>query len=598
MKKGVVFLFALIFMLLQFNLMVFAENIPIGTDIGDVLATDIVAKINNFTIPSFNINNSMAIYAKHLNNYGFDVVWNAEKRQVDIVSNLNKKFDPIPTETGTAAPIGTKLGDVLHTDIKTFINGKEIQSFNINGSTAVYFRDLREFGTVVWDGVNRVSSLTTDHAEYRSNDKMYEPSEVSKIASPAVVYIEIYNKLGKAMGSGSGFIIDNSGLVVTNYHVIDGAHKAVVKLVDGRVFDVKNVLQSNKARDIAILKIDGKDLPIVLLGDSDKVDNGEKILTIGSPIGLENTISDGLISNKNRVLDKQRYFQISAPISPGSSGGALLNLKAEVIGITTAIFVEGQNLNLAIPINEVKSYITAALNSSSTQPAADGSITNSGDNSGYQVIEYDDGEKYVGEMQNGLYNGWGTYYWSDGIVYEGEWVDGERNGYGVMTWTDGDKYEGNFEDGYRHGFGTYIWSDGDKYEGMWYYGDMHGKATYTYSDGTQVTGIWSYNDYIGENVNAPTGVWATGVASDEIWVFWDAMNEADYFHVYYSYTASGPFICIDDDDGSKSKFYPDDYYDASIVNIKSNTKVYFKITAVVGGEESDFSEITSATTKR
>jgi fibronectin type 3 domain-containing protein len=87
-----------------------------------------------------------------------------------------------------------------------------------------------------------------------------------------------------------------------------------------------------------------------------------------------------------------------------------------------------------------------------------------------------------------------------------------------------------------------------------------------------------------------------GVSSSEIWVFWDAVYGADYYHIYYSYTPDGVFKSIMDEDGSKSQFYPEDYYDGYITNGDPNTKVYLKITAVIGGEESDFSETISATT--
>ncbi|MDP3057933.1 MAG: trypsin-like peptidase domain-containing protein, partial [bacterium] len=114
---------------------------------------------------------------------------------------------------------------------------------------------------------------------------------------------------------------------------------------------------SSTVRDIAILKIAGVGLPTVELGDSSSISNGDTILTIGNPLGLQNTISQGLISSTNRVINGLNFIQISAPISPGSSGGVMVDYFGRVLGVTSASFVSGQNLNLAIPINEVKPII-------------------------------------------------------------------------------------------------------------------------------------------------------------------------------------------------------------------------------------------------
>ncbi len=189
-----------------------------------------------------------------------------------------------------------------------------------------------------------------------------EPSDIADTVGPSVCYIEVSDSSNKPFATGSGFVINKSGIIVTNYHVIDGAYYAKVKFSDGRSLTVDKVLAYDENRDIAILKLSGSNPTEVKLGDSSTIKSGQKILTIGSPEGLENTISDGLISNRERTLGGQKYIQISAPISSGSSGGVLLNYKGEVIGITCAYFVDGQNLNLAIPINDLKPMINTNLN--------------------------------------------------------------------------------------------------------------------------------------------------------------------------------------------------------------------------------------------
>ncbi len=132
----------------------------IGTQIGKMLATDIVAKINGNVIPSYNIDNSIVIYTKDLKNYGFDVIWDTEKRETRISRNLSAKIKPLNRLPKSSKRIGEVLGDVLQTDIKTYVNDMLIASFSVNGNTVIYFRDLKTFGDISWDAINKVSSLT------------------------------------------------------------------------------------------------------------------------------------------------------------------------------------------------------------------------------------------------------------------------------------------------------------------------------------------------------------------------------------------------------------------------------------------------------
>lgn len=193
------------------------------------------------------------------------------------------------------------------------------------------------------------STGTTEVREL-SADEIYEK------CSPAVFYIEIYDKNGQKLGSGSGFFIDSDGTAVTNYHVIEDVYSAKIKRSDtGSVHNVLGVYDYNAARDWAIIKVDGKDFPYLEI-DETPVTGGQAIYAIGSPIGLDNTISEGLVSNPNRTLDNVPFIQISAPISHGSSGGALINKLGKVVGITSAGFDEAQNLNLALPISIIKGH--------------------------------------------------------------------------------------------------------------------------------------------------------------------------------------------------------------------------------------------------
>ena len=182
--------------------------------------------------------------------------------------------------------------------------------------------------------------------------------EIYALCMPAVFYIEVYDDWGDAIASGSGFFIDNYGTAVTNHHVIYGASSAKVTLSDSsgkeqETLDVLGVYAWSEEEDWAVLKVDCSGNSYLRIGDAASAVGGAQVYALGSPLGLSASISDGMISNPARQLDGQTYIQISAPISHGSSGGALVNKFGEVIGITAAGFDAGQNLNLAVPIDRI-----------------------------------------------------------------------------------------------------------------------------------------------------------------------------------------------------------------------------------------------------
>ncbi len=189
-------------------------------------------------------------------------------------------------------------------------------------------------------------------------------SEISMEVSPAVFYIEVYDENSRATASGSGFFISEDGIAVTNYHVIDGTSSATITTTDGSTYSVSHIIAYDETLDIAIIRVNqtaitGKTVSkfkTVALGDSDSVAAGETIYAIGSPKGLQNTLSNGIISNPKQVVDGDTLIQITAPISHGSSGGALVNEYGEAIGITSSGFEDAQNIGFAIPINFVKLF--------------------------------------------------------------------------------------------------------------------------------------------------------------------------------------------------------------------------------------------------
>jgi serine protease Do len=156
---------------------------------------------------------------------------------------------------------------------------------------------------------------------------------------------------------GSGFIVSPDGYILTNAHVIDGANVVTVKLTDKREYRAK-VIGADKQSDVAVLKIDASNLPVVKIGDPQQSKVGQWVVAIGSPYGFDNTVTSGIISAKSRALPDENYtpfIQTDVPVNPGNSGGPLFNLQGEVIGINSMIYSQTggfQGLSFAIPINE------------------------------------------------------------------------------------------------------------------------------------------------------------------------------------------------------------------------------------------------------
>jgi hypothetical protein len=186
-------------------------------------------------------------------------------------------------------------------------------------------------------------------------------ADVVKKSSDAVVLIVISNAAGEETALGSGFIISADGEIVTNHHVIKDAHSAIVKLSNGAFFPVSGVLADDSTRDLAIIKVNGKNLPFLSLGELSKVSVGDHVVAIGSPLGLEGTVSDGVVSALRDISGK-KWIQTTAPASHGNSGGPLLDMSNNVIGVITAgVNPElGQNLNFAVPSSDVTSLIVTA----------------------------------------------------------------------------------------------------------------------------------------------------------------------------------------------------------------------------------------------
>lgn len=177
------------------------------------------------------------------------------------------------------------------------------------------------------------------------------PDKIAERAIPSVVLIKTQT------GLGTGFVVSSDGLIATNLHVIGNTRQATVVMANGREYQDIEVVNYDEIYDLLLLRVSAKNLLPLTLGDSSKIKVGERVVAIGHPLGLGNTVSDGLVSAVRTISPKLTVLQVSAPISQGSSGGPLFNEAGEVIGISTLIVTQGQNLNFGMPVNQLKAML-------------------------------------------------------------------------------------------------------------------------------------------------------------------------------------------------------------------------------------------------
>ena len=192
-----------------------------------------------------------------------------------------------------------------------------------------------------------------------NREKSYE--ELAQLAS-SVVLIAIHDSNGEIMGTGSGIMIGKKGYILTNNHVASGGCYYSVRIEDDEeVYTTNEVIKYNSVIDLAVIRIRRQLNPIPIYQGKKKLVRGQKVVAIGSPLGLFNSVSDGIISGFRNINDVD-MIQFTAPISHGSSGGAVLNLQGEVIGISTAGIDSGQNINLAIGYENIKLFTNGFTN--------------------------------------------------------------------------------------------------------------------------------------------------------------------------------------------------------------------------------------------
>ena len=268
--------------------------------------------------------------------------------------------------------------------MKKFIGGVLVAALGaVIGVGIIKFFEKDAYYTIAQ---NPAYQMTTTPIEPGSKTVIQAPNfvDASSQATPAVVHIKSYIKSGKGnnpfgglfgdgfempggQASGSGVIISDDGYIATNNHVIDGADKVQVTLVDKREYNAK-VIGTDPSTDLALLKIEGKQFPSLSFGNSDDLDIGEWVLAVGNPFNLTSTVTAGIVSAKGRnlnLLDEafaiESFIQTDAAVNPGNSGGALINTQGELIGINTAIASRTGSYagySFAVPSNVVKKVMT------------------------------------------------------------------------------------------------------------------------------------------------------------------------------------------------------------------------------------------------
>ncbi|MBD2136061.1 trypsin-like peptidase domain-containing protein [Anabaena sp. FACHB-1237] len=252
-------------------------------------------------------------------------------------------------------PSSAEPGPLLANEVSTTVAQKPSKAASIVSSDSFVTAAVNRVGAAV-------VRIDTERTVTRRNDPFMDDPFFRRFFGENIPQQSPTEQL---RGLGSGFILDKSGVILTNAHVVDKADKVTVRLKDGRTFQGK-VQGIDEVTDLAVVKINaGNDLPVAPLGSSKNVQVGDWAIAVGNPLGFDNTVTLGIVSTLKRssaqvgISDKRLDFiQTDAAINPGNSGGPLLNGKGEVIGINTAIRADAMGIGFAIPIDKAKNIAT------------------------------------------------------------------------------------------------------------------------------------------------------------------------------------------------------------------------------------------------
>jgi serine protease Do len=275
------------------------------------------------------------------------------------------------------------FGDTLELKDKAAITGNIIAEKNDHIAVDVGYTILMVPRTAITKVVTASSEKESSSAEDLKRANTTPPANVALektfYSNPGALrqertVRELVAKLGEAVvqvrtpgGLGSGFFINEEGYLITNFHVIEGETQISIEVyhtakgqLERTNYKQVRIIAMNKYADLALLKVDDKEAPKfswVLLGESDALAVGDRVFAIGSPLGLERTVTEGILSTKTRQMQGEIYLQTTTQINPGNSGGPLFNLKGEVVGVTNMKITFGEGLGFAIPIEAVKYFL-------------------------------------------------------------------------------------------------------------------------------------------------------------------------------------------------------------------------------------------------
>lgn len=313
-----------------------------------------------------------SIYNTGSSNFSKGSPWYQPYIDYALANGIIQSAYPNYTTNATRSDMAVIFANVLPDEAMTPINkidNNAIPDVLINYSYGAAVYKLYRAGVLVGSGdthdykpndnitraeiaaiVARMAS-SSNRVSFTITSKELTSTEVAGKCSSAVFIINFLSKTGTTIRSGSGFFINSSGLAVTNYHVIKNMTTAKITMKDGKTYDVTGVYDYSEATDLALIQVNGTGFPYLELGNSDSAVTGANIFAIGYPLGVDQTVTPGTITNASHAADGINYIMINASISNGSSGGALIDAFGKVIGVTTAYYTSGQNLNLAVPIN-------------------------------------------------------------------------------------------------------------------------------------------------------------------------------------------------------------------------------------------------------
>lgn len=307
-----------------------------------------------------------------------------------VAENINKKqeylFFYMLTQMGynvlliqTALDIPKQIED-LHFSSKYIIgnfNNEKIPPYNSVSSTNTLSNNKSDTprvhipernrlknqnkNTTVQIGVNNLQRQQSNLGN-SSNLQTEKTFEELALLAESVVMIQVKDRYGKSFALGSGIMISKDGYILTNYHVVEGGFSYSVKIEnDNTIYNTNELIKYNNVADFALIRIDRRLSPIPIYRGNKPLVRGQKVVAIGSPLGLFNSVSNGIISGFRLTSDEVKIIQFTAPISSGSSGGAVINMQGELIGISKAGFDDGQNLNLAVQYDEIYNFVKGFL---------------------------------------------------------------------------------------------------------------------------------------------------------------------------------------------------------------------------------------------